>query len=51
MSACPFCQEPMRATFVGGLREECEGYGAVWVEGKAPTCPGCGTAPLDQLFR
>ena len=36
MSACPFCQERMRATFVHGLpREECTACGAVWVEGES----------------
>jgi Zn-finger nucleic acid-binding protein len=34
MSACPFCQEQMRATFLEGLaREECTACGAVWIEG------------------
>ncbi|MCP3101594.1 zf-TFIIB domain-containing protein [Myxococcus sp. K15C18031901] len=36
MSACPFCQQTMRPTFIGGLsREECDGCGAVWFEGEA----------------
>ncbi|HYH95557.1 zf-TFIIB domain-containing protein [Hyalangium sp.] len=36
MSACPFCQEQMRATFLKGLpREECTACGAVWIEGEA----------------
>ena len=36
MSACPFCQQRMRATFLQGLpREECTACGAVWIEGEA----------------
>lgn len=35
MSACPFCQEPMRDRFHNGLaREECEACGAVWIDGE-----------------
>ena len=36
MSACPFCQQRMRATFLEGLpREECTACRAVWIEGEA----------------
>ncbi|WP_407739909.1 zf-TFIIB domain-containing protein [Hyalangium sp.] len=51
MSACPFCQERMRATFLEGLpREECTACGAVWIEGESLT-KVMGGSVSDALLR
>ena len=51
MSACPFCQQTMRPTFIGGLpREECEACGALWFEGDALT-KVMGGSVSDALVR
>lgn len=51
MSACPFCQTNMRATFLGGLpREECDACGAVWFEGES-LAKVMGGSVSDSLMR
>jgi Zn-finger nucleic acid-binding protein len=51
MSACPFCQEQMRATFREGLpREECSACGAIWIEGES-LARVMGGSPADALLR
>lgn len=51
MSACPFCQERMRATFLEGLpREECTACGAVWIEGES-LAKVMGGSVSDALLR
>lgn len=51
MSACPFCQQRMRATFMEGLpREECTACGAVWIEGES-LAKVMGGSVSDALLR